>query len=100
MEDIGLCILWPFVQFLGHFNLFYGHLIYFVVIWYIVIVLVYCTKKNLANLHLTAVKMLQEADLAFFDLYAFYIPTPVKLRHALNLSLSLSLSHALFVGLH
>jgi hypothetical protein len=31
-------------------EIFYGHLVYFVVIWYIFPVLVFCTKKNLATL--------------------------------------------------
>jgi hypothetical protein len=31
-------------------KIFYGHLVYFVVIWYIFPVLVSCTKKNLATL--------------------------------------------------
>jgi hypothetical protein len=35
MEDVGI---------------FYGHLAYFVAIWYIFPVLVCCTKKNLATL--------------------------------------------------
>jgi hypothetical protein len=32
------------------FDLFYGRLVYFVVIWYLFPVLVYCAKKNLATL--------------------------------------------------
>jgi hypothetical protein len=32
------------------FGKFYGHLVHFVFIWYIVQVLVSCTKKNLATL--------------------------------------------------
>jgi hypothetical protein len=32
---------------------FYGHLIYFVALWYIFPVLVCCTKKNLATLQTT-----------------------------------------------
>jgi hypothetical protein len=46
MEDIGI---------------FYGHLVYFVAIWYILClfginfpVLVFCTKKNLATLYMKA----------------------------------------------
>jgi hypothetical protein len=31
-------------------EIFNGHLVYFVVIWYIFAVLVFCTKKNLATL--------------------------------------------------
>jgi hypothetical protein len=43
MEDVSI--------FYGHlFGLFYVHLIYFVVIWYIFPMLVNCTKKNLATL--------------------------------------------------
>jgi hypothetical protein len=30
--------------------IFYGHLVHFVVIWYIIPILVYCTEKNLATL--------------------------------------------------
>jgi hypothetical protein len=30
-------------------GLFYGHLVYVMVVWYIFPVLVYCTKKNLAT---------------------------------------------------
>jgi hypothetical protein len=37
-----LSILWPF-------DIFYGHLVYFVVIWYIFPVLVYRSKKNRAT---------------------------------------------------
>jgi hypothetical protein len=37
------CILRPF-------DIFYGHLVYFVVIWYILPALACCTKKNLATL--------------------------------------------------
>jgi hypothetical protein len=33
-----------------HVGTFYGHLVYFVAIWYIFPVLVYCTKKILATL--------------------------------------------------
>jgi hypothetical protein len=36
-------ILWPN-------GIFYGHLVHFVVIWYMFHVLVYCTEKNLATL--------------------------------------------------
>jgi hypothetical protein len=34
--------------------MFCGHLVYFVVIWYISPILVSCTKKNLATLTVTA----------------------------------------------
>jgi hypothetical protein len=40
-------ILW---SILLQFRIFYGRSIYFVVIWYIFSVLVFCTKKNLATL--------------------------------------------------
>jgi hypothetical protein len=33
---------------------FYSHLVHFVVIWYIFLVLVFCTKKNLASLLMSA----------------------------------------------
>jgi hypothetical protein len=39
--------LWPF-------DIFYGHLVYFVVIWYISPLLVYCTKRNLATLRIAS----------------------------------------------
>jgi hypothetical protein len=35
---------------LRSFVIFYGHLVQFMVIWYIFPVLVFCTKKNLATL--------------------------------------------------
>jgi hypothetical protein len=38
----GHLVFWPFVIF--------SHLAYFMVIWYIFPVLVFCTKKNLATL--------------------------------------------------
>jgi hypothetical protein len=44
------------VNFVGPFGLFYDHLEYFMVIWYILPVLVYCVKKNLAALIPTAFK--------------------------------------------
>jgi hypothetical protein len=34
---------------LWHFDLFCGHLVYFVVIWYFFPILVYCITKNLAT---------------------------------------------------
>jgi hypothetical protein len=34
--------IWSILQSLG---IFYGHLVYFVVIWYIFPILVFCTKK-------------------------------------------------------
>jgi hypothetical protein len=34
---------------LGHLEIFYGHLVYVVLIWYIFPALVFCTKKNLAT---------------------------------------------------
>jgi hypothetical protein len=44
----GLAWCW---YILCPFGLFYGHLVYFMVVWYIFTVLVCCTKKNLATLH-------------------------------------------------
>jgi hypothetical protein len=46
------CILWTFViPILRPFDLFYGHLVYFVAICYIFPRFrIYCTKKNLATL--------------------------------------------------
>jgi hypothetical protein len=35
-------------------DIFYSRLVYFVVIWYLLPVLVYCAKKNLATLQCTA----------------------------------------------
>jgi hypothetical protein len=35
------------------FGIFYSHLVYFMVIWYIFAVLVSCSKKNLATLLVT-----------------------------------------------
>jgi hypothetical protein len=43
----AICMLWAFGLFYGHLVFFNGHLVYFVVIWYI---LVCCTKRNLATL--------------------------------------------------
>jgi hypothetical protein len=49
MEDAVIFYLhWSILQ---PFGIFYGHLVYFVVIWYIFTVLGCCTKKNLATLH-------------------------------------------------
>jgi hypothetical protein len=42
-------ILRPFAKF-------YGHLVYFLVIWYILHILVICSKKNLATLVLRPIK--------------------------------------------
>jgi hypothetical protein len=48
MEDVGIFLaIWSILR---QFGLFYGNLVYFVVIWYIFTVLVCCTKKNLATL--------------------------------------------------
>jgi hypothetical protein len=63
MEDVGTYILYTFGQFpvgcwcftmaiwyiLRPFGTFYGHLVHFMVIWYIVPVLFRCTKKHLAT---------------------------------------------------
>jgi hypothetical protein len=48
----GRCwyILWPFGLFDGHLAIFYGFLVYVMVIWYIFPVLVSFSKKNLATL--------------------------------------------------
>jgi hypothetical protein len=49
----GRCwnILGPFGMFyVRPFSLFCGHLVYFMVIWYIFPVLVFCTNENLATL--------------------------------------------------
>jgi hypothetical protein len=45
--------VWSILQ---PFGIFCGHLVYFMVIWYIFPVLVCCAKKNLATLLLTIVK--------------------------------------------
>jgi hypothetical protein len=55
MENIGIfyghlvyfTLIW---YILCPFGIFYGHLVYFVVIWTIFPVLVRCSKKNLATL--------------------------------------------------
>jgi hypothetical protein len=39
--------IWPVLLL---FEIFYGHSVYYVVIWYIFSVLVFCTWKNLATL--------------------------------------------------
>jgi hypothetical protein len=39
--------IWSILQ---PFDIFYGHLVYFVVIWYIFPMLIYCSEKNLATL--------------------------------------------------
>jgi hypothetical protein len=45
---LAYCIdIWSILQ---SFGIFYGHWVYFVVIWYNFPVLVFCTKKNLATL--------------------------------------------------
>jgi hypothetical protein len=44
--------IWSILRPFGIFN---GRLVYFVVIWYIFPVLVFCTEKNLATLHLRPV---------------------------------------------
>jgi hypothetical protein len=49
----GKCsyILWPFgIPIRQPFDISYGHLVHLVVIWYILPILVCCTKKNLATL--------------------------------------------------
>jgi hypothetical protein len=47
MENVIFKALWSILR---PFGIFCGHLVYFMVSWYIVPVLVYCTKKNLATL--------------------------------------------------
>jgi hypothetical protein len=42
--------LWPILSIILPNGIFYGHLVHFVVIWYIFPVLIYCTDKNLATL--------------------------------------------------
>jgi hypothetical protein len=46
-------IVRPFGILLGHLVFFMAFLVYFVAFWYIFIVLVWRTKKNLATLHRT-----------------------------------------------
>jgi hypothetical protein len=47
----GLCTLRPLVIFYGHLvYALYGHLLYFMDIWYIFPILVCCTNNNLATL--------------------------------------------------
>jgi hypothetical protein len=46
----GWFILWPFWYILQPFVIFYDHLVYFLVIWYVFPVLVCFNKKNLATL--------------------------------------------------
>jgi hypothetical protein len=60
IENVGIHILWPFGKLYNAvhtFGMFYGHLVYFLVNWYIlwsmgnfIPVLVCCTKYNLATL--------------------------------------------------
>jgi hypothetical protein len=56
-------ILWSFGIFCGHlvyfvsFGIFCGHLVYFVIIWYVFPVSVCCTKKFLATLVHTHIKL-------------------------------------------
>jgi hypothetical protein len=40
-----------YLDFLNSYLVFFGHLVYFVVIWYSHVVLECCTKKNLATLY-------------------------------------------------
>jgi hypothetical protein len=54
MQNVGICVLWPF-------GIFYGHLVYFAplvhFVWFGIffIASVWCTKKNPATLVPTAV---------------------------------------------
>jgi hypothetical protein len=51
MENVGIFMtIWSILRPIG---IFYGHLVYFLVVWYIFPVLVCCTKKNLATLVIT-----------------------------------------------
>jgi hypothetical protein len=51
MEDVGwylyFMVIWPILRLFGYI---FWHLVYFMVIWYIFLVLVWCTKNNLATL--------------------------------------------------
>jgi hypothetical protein len=48
MEDVGT--FYDHVVYLVDFSRFWGHLVYFMVLWYIIPVLVCCTKRYLATL--------------------------------------------------
>jgi hypothetical protein len=50
MEDVGIFYGHLVYVFYGQIGKFNGHLVQFVVIWYIFPILVCCTKKNLATL--------------------------------------------------
>jgi hypothetical protein len=55
MEDVGIfyrhAVFFTAIRhILWSFGIFCGDLVYFVVIWYLFPVLVYCSKKNLATL--------------------------------------------------
>jgi hypothetical protein len=54
MKNVGIGILCPFGLFFCNL-VYFGHLVYFMVIWYISPLLVCCTKKNLATLLVTQV---------------------------------------------
>jgi hypothetical protein len=49
IEDVG--IFYGHLVHLQPFVIFYGQLVEMVVLWYIIHVLVFCTKKNLATLN-------------------------------------------------
>jgi hypothetical protein len=53
MEDVG--VFYAIWYILLPFGIVYGHLVYFLVIWYIFPVLVRCNKKNLATLTQTEI---------------------------------------------
>jgi hypothetical protein len=48
MKDVGM--FYPFWSILWSIDIVYAHLAYFVVIWHIFPILVFCTKKNLATM--------------------------------------------------
>jgi hypothetical protein len=61
MEDVG--IFYGQLVFLRPICIFCGHLVYFMVIWYIFPVLVWCTKKNLATLRDASVHEKEDAGI-------------------------------------
>jgi hypothetical protein len=65
MENIGT--LYDHLVYLRPLEIFYGHLVYFVVIWYIFSVLVFCTKKNLATLGWTVTALLFRTKNCLFN---------------------------------
>jgi hypothetical protein len=53
MDNLGIYFM-TIWSLLRQLEKFYGHLVYFIVIWYIFPRFVFCTKKNLATLLSTA----------------------------------------------